>query len=334
MERIHLDKTLSMAVDDYLEYRRTVGEDDEGRLFSPEEYEDYKKAVLPQRLQNRLYVSFGVPGGIDCKLIGPETPCFCTHRYKQHQTDFEVVPLERPIALPCRVHGCGCSAYQYVHLNGSQSVRCRCKHYPHDHSETTDHVCRKCTSCSGFSSPYTCGCGQPSSDHLTLVEMRAERKARGRPVGRAVPYAAMGGLTGFSSLADGYLRLDDSGAEASLSVPLSQQGEAIPEHVFENLWSSTSFWTYREKLSEVCDQGCVRPADQRGGRHGVLRKTLPGEDKGCEYGRKKDVTIFQWEPICQTSQQNIHQTNQLCIQEASYKTTFQSRKKDSKLAKT
>ena len=31
-------------------------------------------------------------------------------------------------------------------------------------------------------------------------------------MGRDVPYMAMGGLTGFSSLADGYLRLDDSGA--------------------------------------------------------------------------------------------------------------------------
>lgn len=44
------------------------------------------------------------------------------------------------------------------------------------------------------------------------METKAEREARGRPVGRDVPYAAMGGLTGFSSLADGYLRLDDSGA--------------------------------------------------------------------------------------------------------------------------
>lgn len=46
---------------------------------------------------------------------------------------------------------------------------------------------------------------------MTLIETREERMARGRPVGRAVPYAAMGGLTGFSSLAEGYLRLDPSG---------------------------------------------------------------------------------------------------------------------------
>lgn len=67
-------------------------------------------------------------------------------RYKQHQTDFEEVPSERPIALPCRVQGCRCLAFQYVHLNGSQPVRCRCKHSVYDHSETSEHLCGKCES--------------------------------------------------------------------------------------------------------------------------------------------------------------------------------------------
>ena len=48
----------------------------------------------------------------------------------------------------------------------------------------------------------------------TIVETKSEREARGHPVGRDVPYAAMGGLTGFSSLAEGYMRLDDSGIGA------------------------------------------------------------------------------------------------------------------------
>lgn len=65
--------------------------------------------------------------------------------------------------------------------------------------------------CSGYRSPFTCGCGKPGYAHVTLVETKEERVARGHPVGRDVPYAAMGGLTGFSSLADGYLRLDPSG---------------------------------------------------------------------------------------------------------------------------
>lgn len=45
----------------------------------------------------------------------------------------------------------------------------------------------------------------------TIVETKEERLARGHPIGQDVPYAAMGGITGFSSLMDGYMRLDDSG---------------------------------------------------------------------------------------------------------------------------
>ncbi|KAJ8365964.1 hypothetical protein SKAU_G00147950 [Synaphobranchus kaupii] len=215
----------SVAIDEYLEYRRIVGDDDGGRLFTPEEYEDYKRKVLPTRQRNRLYVSCGVPGGIDCKLIGPETPCFCSHRYKQHKTDFEEIPAERPLALPCRVPGCRCATYLYVHLSGSQPVRCRCKHPCQDHSEAPGHLCRKCSTCTGFRSPYTCGCGQPGYAHETLVETREERQARDRPVGQDVPYTAMGGLTGFSSLADGYLRLDPSGIGAHMPTALSSRFE-------------------------------------------------------------------------------------------------------------
>lgn len=65
--------------------------------------------------------------------------------------------------------------------------------------------------CSGFHSSYTCGCGNPYSSHHMLVETKDERLARGHPVGQDVPYQAMGGLTGFSSLMDGYMRLDPSG---------------------------------------------------------------------------------------------------------------------------
>ncbi|KAI4881196.1 hypothetical protein NFI96_001861 [Prochilodus magdalenae] len=83
-------------------------------------------------------------------------------------------------------------------------------------------VCGQSSACTGFHSPYTCGCGQPGHAHATLVESREEREARGLPVGRPVPYAAMGGLTGFSSLIEGYLRLDPSGsAKATLIHQMS-----------------------------------------------------------------------------------------------------------------
>lgn len=65
--------------------------------------------------------------------------------------------------------------------------------------------------CTGFSAPFTCTCGESANKHITLVETKDEREKRGHPVGYATPYKAMGGLTGFSSLAEGYLRLDPSG---------------------------------------------------------------------------------------------------------------------------
>ncbi|KFP01178.1 Protein FAM221A, partial [Calypte anna] len=188
---------------------RIVGDDDGGKLFTPEEYEEYKRKVLPIRLQNRLYVSWRSPTGMDCKLVGPETLCFCTHRYKQHKTDYEVIPEELPV--PCRVSRCPCQSYHYVPLNGTQPIRCRCKHFADQHSAAPGFSCNSCSKCSGFHSCFTCGCGQPTYAHETVVETKQERLAQGKPVGQDVPYAAMGGLTGFSSLAEGYMRLDDSG---------------------------------------------------------------------------------------------------------------------------
>ena len=68
-----------------------------------------------------------------------------------------------------------------------------------------------CTKCTGFKSSFTCGCGASVGDHKTIVETGDEREARGHPLGEATPYAAMGGITGYSSLAEGYMRLDPSG---------------------------------------------------------------------------------------------------------------------------
>uniref|UniRef100_A0A2I3GCK3 Protein FAM221A n=1 Tax=Nomascus leucogenys TaxID=61853 RepID=A0A2I3GCK3_NOMLE len=127
-------------------------------------------------------------------------------RYKQHKTDLETIPQQRPIDLPCQVTGCQCRAYLYVPLNGSQPIRCRCKHFADQHSAAPGFTCNTCSKCSGFHSCFTCACGQPAYAHDTVVETKQERLD--------VPYAAMGGLTGFSSLAEGYVRLDDSGIGA------------------------------------------------------------------------------------------------------------------------
>ncbi|XP_005095747.1 protein FAM221A [Aplysia californica] len=212
------------SVDAYLEYRRIVGDDDGGNMFTPEEYEAYKKKVIPQRVKNRLYTCYTNPAGMDCKLIGPETPCFCTHRYKQHKTDFASIPSSRPILLPCKVSGCPCASYHYVPLNGSQSIRCTCKHLADDHNVKAPFICKKagCTKCTGFKSSFTCACGSGHNDHRMIVETADEREARGHPLGEAVPFQAMGGITGFSSLAEGYLRLDPSGRGAPSDEFLNQ----------------------------------------------------------------------------------------------------------------
>ncbi|XP_007901377.1 protein FAM221A isoform X2 [Callorhinchus milii] len=215
MERITLGQDAPAAVDAYVEYKRIVGDDDGGILFTPEEYEQYKKEVLPMRLKNRLFVAWASPNGIDCKLVGPETLCFCNHRYKQHKTDFKEIPRERPILLPCKVHGCRCISYNYVPLNGTQPIRCRCKHFSEDHIEVSPFKCNKCSSCTGFHSPFTCGCGEPTYAHEMIIETKEERTARGRSTGHDTPFAAMGGLTGFNALADGYMRLDKSGIGVS-----------------------------------------------------------------------------------------------------------------------
>lgn len=74
--------------------------------------------------------------------------CICIFnffpRYKQHKTDFEVIPKERPISLPCRVNRCACKSYNFVPLNGTQPIRCRCKHFADQHSPATGFLCNMC----------------------------------------------------------------------------------------------------------------------------------------------------------------------------------------------
>ncbi|XP_069133580.1 protein FAM221A-like isoform X1 [Argopecten irradians] len=223
---LKFDRTNAESVDQYLEYKRIVGDDDGGKMFTPEEFEDYKKNVLPKRMKNRLYTSWSSPTGMDCKLIGPETPCFCKHRYKQHKTDFDVIPTGRPILLPCRQKGCKCATYHYIPMNGSQPIRCStCKHTADEHSEEQPRlVCKRrgCSKCTGFTSSFSCACGAVLKLHTMIVETAEEREARGHPLGEATPYAAMGGITGFSSLAEGYMRLDPSGRGAPSKGYLEQ----------------------------------------------------------------------------------------------------------------
>eukprot|EP00047_Mylnosiga_fluctuans_P011199 m.20037 g.20037 ORF g.20037 m.20037 type:complete len:403 (-) comp3493_c0_seq2:184-1392(-) len=220
-ERIVVSAEAQGSVDAYLEYRRIVGDDDGGKLFTDAEYEAYKARVLPMRTQNRLYVSWGIAtAAVDCKLVGPETMCLCGHRYRQHRTDFEHVPSGAAVDVACRASGCACSQYTYIpRVLGSAAPRCTCKHLASEHSPARPNACDKAgCMCRAYASGIRCECGQPYVEHRTLVETRAERQARGQPVqrpGRSDIYQAMGGLTHFSSLAEGPTRQAAAAAVAA-----------------------------------------------------------------------------------------------------------------------
>ncbi|CAL8105139.1 unnamed protein product [Calicophoron daubneyi] len=204
------------AIDDYAEYHRIVGEDDGGKMFTPEEYEAYKKKYIPIRQKNRIFVSLVNPSGVDCILVGPQTECFCQHRLIQHQTDFETLPETRPIKLPCR--HCNCESFHVMPKFGSQIARCHCKHLTTEHSVKAPYFCsRQNCKCDGFKTSMHCDCGVEFYKHQMVMETVQERLARGHPVGRPTPYQAMGGITGFSSLAPGIARMDESGAGGTLT---------------------------------------------------------------------------------------------------------------------
>ena len=67
----------------YLDYINIVGTDDNGKLMSEKEFENYKKN-LKNKKREHFYVYWINSGGFECKTIGPESMCFCNHRYKYH----------------------------------------------------------------------------------------------------------------------------------------------------------------------------------------------------------------------------------------------------------
>lgn len=73
----------------------------------------------------------------------PRTNNLESFRYKQHKTDFEVIPTDRPILLPCKQKGCKCVSYNYVPMNGSQPIRCTCKHTSEEHFEFEPFICKR-----------------------------------------------------------------------------------------------------------------------------------------------------------------------------------------------
>ena len=56
-ERIHLGQNAARSIDEYWEYTRIVGGDDGGKTFTPEEYERYKREVLPMVIYKKKHLA-------------------------------------------------------------------------------------------------------------------------------------------------------------------------------------------------------------------------------------------------------------------------------------
>jgi len=205
---IRMSATAQDHVNAYLEYERIVGDADGGVLMGEEEYEKFKANAIAHRA-NRTYVSWRcLKSGIDCRMVGPSSPCFCGHRFREHATD-----NQKPNRIHCRQPGCPCNEYSYIPVRGTQDVKCTCKHSYDVHNVTGKRKCKQggCA-CAGFASSLSCSCREPYGAHATVFETRAERQAAGRPVdnlaGGGAGYEALGGITSFSSLVDGIDRLE------------------------------------------------------------------------------------------------------------------------------
>lgn len=194
-------------IDAYQEYTNLVGRLDGGTLLSEPAYEALRKrASDPAR---RLYVYWRHKGtGLDCKAIGPQTLCFCGHRYNEH--DWEAFESR---VVRCKMPGCNCTCFNYVPVRGAQDLQCSiCHRSFRDHRP--DHGCP--TGGTRFASSYNCSCTGTYSEHETVFESRFERERAGRPVDagwmeqaarEGLPVCHLGGVVGFASLADGVDRM-------------------------------------------------------------------------------------------------------------------------------
>lgn len=203
---IHLTASAQDHVAAYLEYERIVGDADGGKMFTEEEYAEFKANAIAHRA-NRIYVSWrNMTTGMDCRQVGPSSSCFCGHRFRQHATD------NTNKNIFCKTQGCPCTLFSYIPVRGTQDVKCTCKHSYDVHGVTGKRRCKQpgCM-CGGFHTSISCSCRDQYGAHQTVFETREERQAAGRPVdnlaGGGAGYEAMGGITSFSSLVDGIDRM-------------------------------------------------------------------------------------------------------------------------------
>lgn len=202
-----LNKDACRHVDAYLEYRQLVGDTDGGRLLPEAEYEALReRAADPSRRVWAHWVENS--SGLECKAMGPSSKCFCGHLYREHSWD-EYPETQR---LSCKMRGCSCAEFHYVPVKGSGDLRCSgCRQSYLDHDPRT-RKCKKAGKSSVFMSSWSCACRRTYDEHSTIVQTNAEREASGKLTNApwmeaatrsGLPTAHMGGIGGFTSLADG-----------------------------------------------------------------------------------------------------------------------------------
>jgi hypothetical protein len=205
-ERLVINSENQKHIEAYLEYKRIVGEDDGGKLMSDQEFEAYKKKVAEAR-KNHLYVFWVNPKGFECKAIGPESMCFCGHRYKSH--NFDNIKTKK---VNCKTAKCKCSLFDYVPVYGSNDVKCLCKHSYSLHNLSTRGCTKPGCKCSSFGSKFTCNCTFTYDDHMTTIENREERLSQGKTVDpgwmSSNMNAGIGGLNSFSSMMNDVYQLE------------------------------------------------------------------------------------------------------------------------------
>lgn len=194
-----------------------MGETDGGKMLSEQEFERLKIKALKAK-QNELHVYFRNSDGIDCRVVGPQSQCFCSHKYRDHNwfdTETKIVH--------CRVPGCRCNLFEHIPVMGRQDIKCNiCKHSYLEHNVNS----RKCQSscrakCNLFVAAYRCACNQSFENHCTVFETKKERLSKGLPVSNGnSSVVPTGGLSSMLDLVDG---VDREELHSHLNLPQNMQ---------------------------------------------------------------------------------------------------------------
>lgn len=256
---LHVPRDALPHIDAYFEYYQMVGESDNGRLMGEAEFEAMRqKAADPCR---RVWVHWvEVGSGLECKAMGPSSMCFCEHRYREHGW----AEYPETHQLSCKMAGCPCAAFSYVPVRGSGDVKCSsCRQSFRDHDKRSK-ACRAGKG-RGFTSSYSCSCNSTYDKHKTVIQTNAERETAGKSTGTpwmgeaaasGLPTAHLGGIGGFTSLADGIDRAL-AGVEPGFE----------PQRVYDALSGGS------HGISGLQGSGCARQGP--GGRSTLAMATSP-----------------------------------------------------------